>query len=177
MLIAMATLSLALMSVLAYGSDTIQHNTILQSAGVPFAAEAATPVSHEIWMEAVKMPDEMYAYKLAAYEIDGASVIDRFSTKPSIPGPTLVFTEGDVVTLHLTNSACKDNYIIGDNGPNENSYLGIHVHGVHYSIKDDASYQRMHITGSTADSAATCGESVTYEWDVGAGTAGDLISY
>ena len=172
MLIATAMLSLALMGVLAYGSNITQHGTIPQGADIPFAAEAATPVSHEIWMEAVKMPDEMYAYKLAAYEIDGASVIDRFSTKPSIPGPTLVFTEGDVVTLHLTNLACKDNYVIGSNGPNENSYLGIHVHGVHYSIGDDASYQRMHITGSTADSAATCGESVTYEWDVGAGTAG-----
>ena len=135
MLIATAMLSLALVGVLAYGSNITQHGTIPQGADIPFAAEAATPVSHEIWMEAVKMPDEMYAYKLAAYEIDGASVIDRFSTKPSIPGPTLVFTEGDVVTLHLTNLACKDNYVIGSNGPNENSYLGIHVHGVHYSIR------------------------------------------
>ena len=143
-----------------------------QTADTPFTAEAANPVSHDISMEAVKMPDGMYAYRLAAYEIDGESVIDRFSTKPSIPGPTLVFTEGDTVTVQLTNSACKDDFVIGDNGPNENSYVGMHVHGVHYSIQDDASYQRMHMTGTTAESAATCGESVTYQWDVGAGTAG-----
>ena len=170
-LIATVIISLALAPVFAYNFDQTDGAT-QQGVDVPFAAEAAAHVSHEIWMEAVKMPDGMYAYKLAAYEIDSVSVIDRFSTKPSIPGPTLVFTEGDVVTLHLTNLACKDNYVIGSNGPNENSYLGIHVHGVHYSIQDDASYQRMHITGATSESAATCGESVTYEWDVGAGTAG-----
>lgn len=114
----------------------------------------------------------MYAYRLAAYSIDGDNVIDRFSTKPSIPGPTLIFNEGDTVTIQLTNLACKDNFVIGDNGPNENSYVGIHVHGVHYSIEDDASYQRIHMTGTTADSAASCGGSVTYQWDVAAGTAG-----
>lgn len=164
-LVAMAMLPLALAGALAFdyaGGD----------AHVIPLADAAAPVSHDIAMEAVKMPDGMYAYRLAAYSIDGASATDRFSTKPSIPGPTLVFTEGDEVTLSLTNLACKDDYIIGGNGPNENSYLGIHVHGVHYSIVDDASYQRMHVTGTTAESAATCGDTVTYAWSVGAGTAG-----
>ena len=130
------------------------------------------PVSHEIWMDAVKMPDGMYAYKLTAYNMDGKSIIDRFSTKPSIPGPTLVFTEGDDATVHLTNLACKDDYIIGENGPNENSYVGIHVHGVHYSIEDDGSYPRMHMTGTIADSAASCNDTVTYQWNAGLGTAG-----
>lgn len=164
MLIATAILSVTLMLTTSYDGTA-------QSANMP-VAEAALPAFHEIQMEAVKMPDGMYAYRLMDYEIDSVSVIDRFSTKPSIPGPTLIFTEGDSVELTLTNSACKDDFIIGDNGPNENSYLGIHVHGVHYSIQDDASYQRMHVTGPTSESAATCGESVTYEWDVGLGTAG-----
>ena len=172
MLVTIIAFSLAGASVLAY-YGTPQSNAVPYSAGIPFAEASSLPsVSHEIWMEAVKMPDGMYAYKLAAYDMDGASVIDRFSTKPSIPGPTLIFTEGDEVTLHLTNLACKNDYLIGSNGPNENSYLGIHVHGVHYSIEDDASYQRMHMTGTTAESAASCGDSVTYEWDVGVGTAG-----
>ena len=160
-MITAAMLSIIMTGVYAIDAHA-SHNTV-----VPL-----NPVSHEVWMNAVKMPDGMYAYSLVEYEMDGMSVTDRFSTKPSIPGPTLVFTEGDNVTVHLTNLACKDDFIIGSNGPNENSYLGIHVHGVHYSIEDDASYQRMHMTGSTADSAASCGDSVTYTWDVGLGTAG-----
>ena len=165
MIIATIILSISLMGVLTYDSGQ-------GGASAAHAAEAAVQSSHEIWMNAVKMPDGMYAYQLEKYHIDGVSVIDRFSTKPSIPGPTLIFTEGDAVTLHLTNLACKDNYIIGSNGPNENSYVGMHVHGVHYSIEDDASYQRMHMTGPTEESAATCGDSVTYAWDVAPGTAG-----
>ena len=171
MILAVTVLTLALAGVVTYDFNTT-HDTQAQGVAPSLAAYADTSASHEIWMEAVMMPDGMYAYRLAAYEIDSVSVIDRFSTKPSIPGPTLVFTEGDTATVHLTNLACKDNYIIGENGPNENSYLGIHVHGVHYSIEDDASYQRMHMTGTTAESAASCGETVTYSWDAGAGTAG-----
>ena len=163
------TLLLVAGAVALYGLD---QSVAPQNMQPPFTADAATPVSHEIWMEAVKMPDGMYAYRLAGYEIDSVSVMDRFSTKPSIPGPTLIFDEGDEATLHLTNLACKDDYVIGSNGPNENSYVGIHVHGVHYSIEDDASYQRMHMTGATEDSAASCGDAVTYEWSISAGTAG-----
>ena len=164
-------LSIALTSVFAFDFENNNTNS-LEVTDIPFAAEAVAPVFHEIEMEAVKMPDGMYAYRLAAYEIDDVNVIDRFSTKPSVPGPTLVFNEGDSVTIQLTNLACKNNFVIGDNGPNENSYVGIHVHGVHYSIEDDASYQRMHMTGTTADSAASCDDSVNYEWNVAAGTAG-----
>ena len=171
MLAATSALSLALVAVFAYGSVHYEDGVAPQGAQIP-TASAATPTSHEIWMEAVKMPDGMYAYRVAAYEIDDVSVIDRFSTKPSIPGPTLVFTEGDDVTLYLTNKACKGDYVIGDSGPNENSYVGIHVHGVHYSVEDDATYKRMHVTGPTDGSAASCGDTVAYSWGVGAGTAG-----
>jgi FtsP/CotA-like multicopper oxidase with cupredoxin domain/plastocyanin len=172
MLITTVILSLALTSVFAYDFDHSENEVKPQNVDVPFAVEAAPSVHHDIEMEAVKMPDGMYAYRLAEYSISGEDVIDRFSTKPSIPGPTLVFNEGDTVSIALTNLACKDNFVIGSNGPNENSYVGIHVHGVHYSIEDDASYQRMHMTGTTAESAASCGNSVMYEWNVAAGTAG-----
>ena len=60
MLIATIILSLALAPVIAYNFDQTNSAT-QQGVDIPFAAEAATPVSHEIWMEAVKMPDEMYA--------------------------------------------------------------------------------------------------------------------
>ncbi len=51
----------------------------------------------------------------------------------------------------------------------ETSLLGIHVHGVHYDISDDATYSRVNMVES---SAATCGDSVEYNWVAAPGTAG-----
>ncbi len=76
MLITTVILSLALTTVFAYDfaeTDVLEP----QSIDVPFSAEATDAgVDHEIWMEAVKMPDGMYAYRLAAYEIEDDSVTE-----------------------------------------------------------------------------------------------------
>ena len=137
---------------------------------------------HEIEMWAVKMPDDMYAYKINSYTMDGTDMVKSstnpdgiFTTAPQIPGPTLVFTEGDTATVTLHNKACDDNFINGPTHPlalpqySENSMVGIHVHGVHYGIDDDASYKRMNMA---EDSGALCGSSVVYEWDMERGTQG-----
>ena len=183
-------LSIALTSVFAI--DFNETNTIkAESLGLPILeAEAKSSGSeHTIKMEAVKMPDGMYAYRIVDYEITTDSdkgnddddnkkksktrnLVDDgvYSTDPQIPGPTLVFTEGDKVNITLTNKACEDNFVVGGAGINENSRVGIHVHGVHYDISDDATYKRVNM--SDEYSAATCGEDVEYEWEVGLGTQG-----
>jgi len=168
-LITTVILSIALTSVFAldFNDDT---NSVTQA--IPFSAEAhEVGTHHEIQMEAVKMPDGMYAYRMVSYttsEGDDLVASGVYKTKPSIPGPTLVFTEGDSVDLTLTNKACDD-FVIGDAGNNENSYVGIHVHGVHYDISDDATYGRVNMDGT---SAASCSIPVEYHWDVGLGTEG-----
>ncbi len=82
----------------------------------------------------------------------------------------------------MINSACENNFVDGpghplDNFPigplatySETSLVGIHVHGVHYDINDDASYERMNMS---EDSGALCGgDEIKYHWVAAAGTAG-----
>jgi FtsP/CotA-like multicopper oxidase with cupredoxin domain/plastocyanin len=129
------------------------------------------PIHHTIEMQAVKMPDGMYAYQMLSYETsDGRDLVDEgiYTTKPTIPGPTLVFTENDIVDLKLYNNACDD-FVIGEAGPNENSLVGVHVHGVHYDIKDDATYARVNMN---ENSAAECDGFVDYFWSIEKGTEG-----
>ena len=174
-------LSIALTSVFAIDFENKPLNATL-SQELPFFAEADpdTGVEHTIKMQAVKMPDGMYAYQMLEYTTsEGKDLVIHagnpttnavYTTKPSIPGPTLIFKEGDTVDLTLINKACDD-FVIGDAGENENSLVGIHVHGVHYDISNDATYGRVNMNGN---SAASCNDDngFTYHWHVSEGTAG-----
>jgi hypothetical protein len=175
-------LSFALTSVFAldFDNNSIGTNSV---ESLPFFAQAdkpdKEPIHHTITMQAVKMPDGMYAYGMVSYiTSDGKDLVDHpdnenpsdavYSTKPSIPGPTLVFTERDTVSLTLENNACDD-FVESGLGAIENSLVGVHVHGVHYDIANDATYDRMNMNG---DSAAKCNESFEYFWSATIGTAG-----
>ena len=137
------------------------------------AAEAQTSPgkSHTIEMEAVKMLDGMYAYRMVSYDLDGTDLVATgvFDTDPSIPGPTIVMDEYDTADITLTNNACDENFVNGGVGSAENFYVGIHTHGVHYDISDDATYDRMNMAET---GAADCNSSVNYKWSAGLGTAG-----
>lgn len=163
---------------LASESSSVQSDLVHGIVG----AEALSDDMHDIEMEAVKMPDGMYAYRMVSYTINGGPdlVGTVYSDKPSIPGPTIILTEGDRAQVTLTNSACEDNFVDGPASPldalvgklpvvSETSLLGIHVHGVHYDISDDASYHRVNMA---ENSAAACGQTVTYDWVAALGTAG-----
>ena len=144
--------------------------------------QAQTTDVHNISMEAVKMPDGLYAYRVVSYTInDGEDLVGKvYSNKPSIPGPTIILNEGDQANVSLTNRACEDNFVNGPTSPldalvgqlptySETSLVGIHVHGVHYDITDDASYARMNMA---ENSAATCDQTIEYRWIAAPGTAG-----
>ena len=137
------------------------------------AAEAQTSPgkSHTIEMESVKMPDGMYAYRMVSYDLDGTDLVATgvFDTDPSIPGPTIVMDEYDTADITLTNNACDENFVNGGVGSAENFYVGMHTHGVHYDISDDATYDRMNMAET---GAADCNSSVNYRWSAGLGTAG-----
>jgi FtsP/CotA-like multicopper oxidase with cupredoxin domain/DNA-binding beta-propeller fold protein YncE/plastocyanin len=176
MIMTTVILSIALTSVFAF--DFENNNTTSLETEIPFAAEADSGDTHNITMEAVAMPDGMYAYRMVSYDINGDDdlVGTQYSGKPSIPGPTIILTEGDNAVVTLMNSACENNFVDGPNFPvpilptfSENSMIGIHVHGVHYDISDDATYSRMNMEES---SGATCGEEITYEWVAAPGTEG-----
>lgn len=176
MIMTTVILSFALTSVFAFdfgNNDTTSFNTQL-----PFVVEAASGDTHNITMEAVAMPDGLFAYRMVSYDIDGGAdlVGTQYSGKPSIPGPTIIMSEGDEANVTLINSACENNFVDGPTHPltslptySETSMLGIHVHGVHYDIKDDASYARMNMQ---ENSGALCGDSIEYNWVAASGTAG-----
>ena len=145
-------------------------------------AQAQTVNIHDIDMEAVKMPDDLYAYRIVSYTINGGEdlVGKVYSDKPSIPGPTIILNEGDRANVSLTNRACEDNFVNGPTSPldalvgplptySETSLVGIHVHGVHYDISDDASYARGNMA---TNSAASCNQTIEYVWLASPGTAG-----
>lgn len=173
MLITTVILSIALTSVFAIDFG----NNDIEASQISFQAQALSSDTHNIVMEAVAMPDGMYAYRMVSYNINGGPdlVGKQYSGKPSIPGPTIIMTEGDEANVTLINSACENNFVDGPSHPlgvptnSETSLLGIHVHGVHYDISDDATYDRMNMAES---SAATCGGTIEYNWVAAPGTAG-----
>jgi len=172
MILTTVILSITLASVFTIDFEKTNAMTY-KNADVPlFAVEAApSGVIHTIEMEAVKMPDGMYAYRMVSYDLDGDDLVANgiFDTDPSIPGPTIVMTEGDTANITLTNNACDENFVNGGVGSAETFFIGMHTHGVHYDISDDATYDRVN---GAETSAAECNSSVEYTWDAGLGTAG-----
>ena len=173
--------SVALIASFSSQSETEVQSDLLPSADSMFA-EAQMRDMHSIQMEAVKMPDDMYAYRMVSYTINGGDELvgKVYSDKPSIPGPTIIMNEGDEARVSLINSACEDNFVDGPTSPldalvgplptySETSLVGIHVHGVHYDITDDASYSRSNMANT---GAAGCGQTIEYTWVASAGTAG-----
>jgi FtsP/CotA-like multicopper oxidase with cupredoxin domain/plastocyanin len=176
MILTTVILSITLASVFTIDLQTNDINSM--DTQIPFAAEAKKSDTHNITMEAVAMPDGLYAYRMVSYNINGGDdlVGTQYSGKPSIPGPTIIMTEGDEANVTLINSACENNFVDGPSHPltplptySETSMLGIHVHGVHYDIHDDATYARVNMN---EDSGALCGESIVYNWVAAPGTAG-----
>ena len=138
---------------------------------------------HTIEMEAVKMPDGLFAYRMASHEINGADITsERYgeNPKPSIPGPTIIINEGDKVTLTLTNLIPCEDFPDLVNGMRQTpavSYVGVHVHGIHYDITSDGTpiaINKQTNQGAPCDDGddSTIPITYTYEWDAGKGTAG-----
>lgn len=93
--------------------------------------------THIIEMTTKEIQDDGFGSKLMAYQmkshtIDGTPVTDRYSTEATIPGPTIVLTEGDTVELTLFNEITNDHSVNGIS-----KQVSVHVHGVHYELVSD----------------------------------------
>lgn len=135
--------------------------TSINSGGLIAAAEATTGVNHEIALVAEPLDNGLLAYRMGSHEVyNGTTLVDDrtadYSEEPSIPGPTIVITEGDTVDLTIVNNLGEDN-------------VSVHVHGVHYEIDSDGTLQ--HING-IGDQGATPFANYTVHWIAGLGTAG-----
>lgn len=128
------------------------------------AAWAEEPVNtHRIVLRAVNLPSGQYAYQMVSHKIlnksgESSDVTARYSDKPSIPGPAIVITEGDVAEVTLEQGIA-----------NSSQPVSLHVHGVHYKIDSDGTMKALN---GVADEAAFPGKPYTYKWVAAPGTAG-----
>jgi len=116
---------------------------------------------HEIKMAAVELPDGHTAYKMLEYKITDKQnqtkdITSRYSDLPTIPGPTLIMTEGDKAKLTLVNDIGR-------------GAVSLHTHGVHYTITSDGSLK---MSNKVSDQGATPNDSYTYVWTAAEGTRG-----
>ena len=124
-------------------------------------AENLFPKIHEIKMAAVELPDGHTAYKMLEYKVIDSEnqtkdITSRYSDLPTIPGPTIIMTEGDKARLTLVNEIGR-------------GAVSLHTHGVHYTITSDGSLK---MSNRVSDQGATPKESYTYVWTAAEGTRG-----
>lgn len=142
--------------------------------------------NHIIEMTAVQtdnddgLGNKMLAYKMLSHEIDDFSinVLSRYGEQATIPGPTIVITEGDTVTISFSNDIPGTNAAPTEQGVISNQ-VSIHVHGVHYDIDSDGTLE---IINQVTDEGAGYGPGhvhpagnvteYSYTWTAAPGTAG-----
>ena len=139
-----------------------QNTTITPFSVNKLNSENHSSKIHEIKMAGVLLPDGHQAYKMLEYKIidkqnqKTEDITSRYSKLPTIPGPTLVMTEGDQARLTLVNE-------IG------HGQVSLHTHGVHYEITSDGTLK---MTNKVRDQGATPQDPYTYVWTAADGTRG-----
>jgi FtsP/CotA-like multicopper oxidase with cupredoxin domain len=124
-------------------------------------SENESPKIHEIKLAGVLLPDGHQAYKMLEYKIideqnNTEDITSRYSKLPTIPGPTIIMTEGDQAKLTLFNE-------IG------HGLVSLHTHGAHYEITSDGTLK---MTNLVEDEAASPQDPYTYVWTAAEGTRG-----
>lgn len=146
--------SLSILPVIAQSATTTSTNKV--------NSENNSPKIHEIKMAGVELPDGHQAYKMLEHKIidiqnnNTQDITSRYSKIPTIPGPTLVMTEGDEARLTLFNEIGR-------------GQVSLHTHGAHYEITSDGTLK---MTNLVTDQGATPQEPYTYVWTAADGTRG-----
>lgn len=131
-----------------------------------FGSNALAGNFHRIGMYAEELEGGYYAYRMMHHEIisqDGGTtnITSRYSNAATIPGPTIIISEGDEVEIELMHQFDPDN-------PKQ-EHVSLHVHGVHYDIDSDGTLKYINLY---KDESATPVMSYTYRWIAAPGTAG-----
>lgn len=147
---AISSIVLFAISLLFFGGNVLAGNT------------------HRIGMFAEEITGGYFAYRMMRHEItdqDGNStdITTRYSDKATIPGPTLIISEGDEVEIELMYQ------IVPDQENSKHNQVSLHVHGVHFDIDSDGTLKYINLH---KDESATPVMSYTYRWRAAPGTAG-----
>jgi manganese oxidase len=134
---------------------------IAETTAKSLNSENDSPKIHEIKMAGVLLPDNHQAYKMLEYKIidkqnNTQDITSRYSNLPTIPGPSLVMTEGDQAKLTLFNEIGR-------------GQVSLHTHGAHYEITSDGTLK---MTNKVRDQGATPQDPYTYVWTAADGTRG-----
>lgn len=158
--------SLSIVPVIAQ-STTI--NTTTTTTANKLNSENDSPKIHEIKLAALLLPDGHQAYKMLEYKVidkqnnNTEDITSRYSNLPTIPGPTLVMTEGDQARITLVNE-------IG------HGLVSLHTHGAHYEITSDGTLKMTNLVEDEAASPqgpyASPQDPYTYVWTAAEGTRG-----
>lgn len=138
----------------------------IESISMGKLAEALPGGIHHITLAAERLDNGLLAYRMVEHTLQPAGsegqaeLTNRYSSDATIPGPTIVLTEGDEVFLTIEND-------IQDSDSDE--LVSVHVHGVHYDILSDGTLEHIN---AVLDQGATPGDTYTYHWIAGPGTAG-----
>jgi len=122
--------------------------------------------SHRISMVAEELEGGYYAYRMMHHEITDQTgstinITSRYSDAATIPGPTIIMTEGDEIEIELMHRFDPEN-------PKQ-EHVSLHVHGVHYDIDSDGTLKYINLY---KDESATPVMSYIYRWVAALGTAG-----
>ena len=82
---------------------------------------------HRIQMTAEVITNDLLAYRMVQHTVDGTDITSRYSTEATVPGPTIVVSEGDKVVITIRNGITM----------RPDQQVSIHTHGVHYKILSD----------------------------------------
>ena len=134
---------------------------------------------HHIQMEAKSLPEGFLAYRMMSHciqehgdpidECDDVTT-DRYGSNPeaTMPGPTIVITEDDIVKIDLY-------HLIEVANPEENenkTHVSLHVHGVHYDIDSDGTLEYINMHKDESARGPEPFMKYSYTWTAAEGTAG-----
>ena len=159
-------------SIFVFGNiDQVFDSIYAQSQGHYEDPIYPYPVLHKIELSVQKIEKsggggDLYGYQLDQHLLFNANtgeflnnITKKYSSGPTIPGPSIIIEEGDSVEITLTNP--KDTGAPG--------MVSIHVHGIHYSIASDGTLGTLN---GLRDEGVKPGQSIKYHWTAGPGTAG-----
>lgn len=136
--------------------------SMLFLAMISFQSGVSIAAEHRIEMTAEQIEDGLLAYRMVKHVVDKDDITSRYSKQATIPGPTIVLTEGDKVRLTIRNGITMQ----------PDQQVSVHVHGVHYSILSDGSLKVINKVEDEGAYPENGGQFYTYLWDVAPGTAG-----